>query len=102
MSSMTSCDIAHDVMKLRNITLILSCSCDCQSGFEGDRCETNIDDCVSHACQNNATCNDLVNMYECVCPTGYTGLSHGFRACINTNSIGSMYNTVGCPTRLAQ
>ena len=50
-----------------------SCSCVCRSGFEGDRCETNIDDCAGHACQNNATCNDLVDMYSCICPVGYTG-----------------------------
>ena len=51
----------------------LVCSCVCRSGFEGDRCETNIDDCAGHACQNNATCNDLVDMYSCICPVGYTG-----------------------------
>ena len=39
-------------------------SCQCVFGFEGDRCETNIDDCLIHTCLNNATCVDLVDDYR--------------------------------------
>jgi len=52
---------------------VCCCSCTCAGGFEGDRCETNIDDCPGHQCQNNATCLDGVDRYSCNCPPGFTG-----------------------------
>lgn len=48
-------------------------SCDCGSGYEGLRCETNIDDCVDNKCSNNATCVDLVQAYRCECTPGFMG-----------------------------
>ena len=50
--------------------------CDCtDTGFEGDHCEINIDECAlfEDPCQNNATCVDLINAYECQCYPGYDG-----------------------------
>ena len=32
----------------------------------------NIDECSSNPCQNGATCNDQVNMYDCSCAAGYS------------------------------
>ncbi len=32
-----------------------------------------IDECESNPCQNNATCNDMVDMYNCSCVVGYAG-----------------------------
>ena len=34
---------------------------------------TDIDDCVKNDCQNGATCNDLINTYNCTCAKGFTG-----------------------------
>lgn len=34
---------------------------------------TDIDECLSHACQNDATCVDGINDYTCICVTGYEG-----------------------------
>ena len=47
--------------------------CECRAGFTGDLCDENIDDCASHACENEATCMDGVDSYSCVCAAGYTG-----------------------------
>lgn len=49
-------------------------SCHCAPGYEGDMCETNINDCVDHKCVNNATCIDQVESYSCECLPGYTGM----------------------------
>ena len=47
--------------------------CNCRSGFNGKNCETNIDDCISAQCKNNATCVDGVNDYSCDCLPGFSG-----------------------------
>lgn len=52
---------------------IIFYSCHCPPGFTGDRCESNVDDCVENKCENNATCIDLVLAYECKCTPGFMG-----------------------------
>ena len=47
--------------------------CQCPYGFNGVNCEENIDDCVDHACEKNATCIDGAANYTCECPYGYKG-----------------------------
>lgn len=46
--------------------------CQCAAGYEGQRCETNTDDCVGVNC-NQGVCKDLVSSFECACKPGYTG-----------------------------
>ena len=36
-------------------------------------CEPDVDECSSGACQNNATCVDMVDGYQCQCESAYTG-----------------------------
>lgn len=40
---------------------------------------TDIDDCLTDPCENNGTCTDLVNDYQCGCVTGFNG-----RTCENS------------------
>ncbi|XP_077442166.1 protein crumbs homolog 2a isoform X8 [Vanacampus margaritifer] len=46
--------------------------CQCQSGFAGQNCTFNIDECDSEPCQNGATCEDLNNGFVCTCPAGFS------------------------------
>ena len=47
--------------------------CDCDPGFTGVLCETNIDDCMSVNCSGNGQCVDGVLSYTCDCDPGFTG-----------------------------
>lgn len=46
--------------------------CVCSSGFTGENCETNIDDCEYNDCKNGI-CIDGINDYYCACHLGYDG-----------------------------
>ena len=35
---------------------VSSFSCSCVEGYEGDRCETNTNDCDPNPCENGGTC----------------------------------------------
>ncbi len=48
-------------------------ACECDVGWTGDECETDIDDCASDPCQNGGTCTDGVNSYICDCASGFSG-----------------------------
>lgn len=50
-----------------------SYSCNCLAGFTGDKCQTNIDDCFNHTCDNGAVCIDGVKNFSCSCLPGFTG-----------------------------
>ncbi|KAL9970212.1 hypothetical protein ACROYT_G022549 [Oculina patagonica] len=47
--------------------------CDCTSGYSGNYCETDINECTNNPCQNGATCVNLDGSYRCDCTLGYTG-----------------------------
>jgi hypothetical protein len=52
-----------------------SAVCDCtNTGFTGDSCESNIDDCDPNLCQNGGVCIDAIGSYSCDCTgTGFEG-----------------------------
>ena len=50
-----------------------SYTCICQPGWDGDRCEVNIDECEDDPCLNEGHCMDLVGDFMCVCPITWTG-----------------------------
>ncbi|XP_053386568.1 fibropellin-3-like [Mercenaria mercenaria] len=50
-------------------------SCQCTSGWTGQNCGTDIDECVSNSpCRNAAVCTNTQGHYSCGCTSGWTGL----------------------------
>ncbi|KAJ8388788.1 hypothetical protein AAFF_G00130210 [Aldrovandia affinis] len=48
-------------------------NCTCVSGYSGDRCEVDVDECESSPCQNGGTCLDRPSRFQCVCAAGFAG-----------------------------
>lgn len=50
-----------------------SYTCECARGFEGEKCELNINDCDPNPCLNGGVCQDEIDGYICDCPDQITG-----------------------------
>ena len=48
-------------------------SCECEDGCIGENCGTNIDECATDPCQNDAACRDGIADYTCNCLYGWQG-----------------------------
>lgn len=47
-----------------------SFQCKCLQGYEGPRCEMDVNECKSNPCQNDATCLDQIGGFHCICMPG--------------------------------
>ena len=56
-----------------NSTLVLFCVLTLFSLPLTCRCQTEIDECLSSPCMNNATCIDLLDGFMCNCSANFTG-----------------------------
>ncbi|MBN2724424.1 MAG: hypothetical protein JXR95_10170 [Deltaproteobacteria bacterium] len=58
--------------------------CGCDEGYEWDEGECkDINECLTHPCDENATCTNINGSYECECKAGYSG--NGFSCTENDN-----------------
>ena len=50
------------------------CSCECaNTGYEGERCENDVNECLANPCMNNGSCQNSNGNYSCICDGNYTG-----------------------------
>ena len=50
-----------------------SYTCVCLSGYTGQFCDVEVDNCVPNPCQNGM-CTNVLNDFQCDCDTGFTGV----------------------------
>ncbi|XP_030852422.1 delta-like protein D [Strongylocentrotus purpuratus] len=48
-------------------------TCFCMPGWTGETCSDDFRECDSMPCENNGTCMDGQNYYNCACPPGFNG-----------------------------
>ncbi|WAR12729.1 SNED1-like protein [Mya arenaria] len=49
-------------------------SCTCATGWRGDHCDTDVDECSEGTpCSNNATCTNTAGGFTCQCVAGWEG-----------------------------
>ncbi|XP_060566863.1 nidogen-1-like [Ruditapes philippinarum] len=69
-----SCSIVPDQCRLAAKNVV---TCDCTgSGYTGDYCTVDVDECASSSsnnCDENAQCTNTNGSFTCACNTGYTG-----------------------------
>ncbi|NXN89949.1 SNED1 protein, partial [Bombycilla garrulus] len=80
-----------------------SYTCSCLAGFTGKRCHVDVDECLSHPCQNGATCLNGAGRFTCRCPPGFRGNSCETvespcenRVCQNGGSCQVVNTTAAC------
>ena len=77
--------------------------CICPSGYRGERCQEDVNDCTRQPCLNGGTCVDRVNDYECRCRAGYVGPlcqinvdECEYRPCANGGTCHDLVNDFQC------
>lgn len=73
-------DFIHsDTVLFRPIYPVNTFACSCPEGFTGSKehylCDTEVDLCYSHPCQNGGTCIRREGGYTCACLNSYTGVN---------------------------
>uniref|UniRef100_A0A8B9NZ42 Protein eyes shut n=1 Tax=Apteryx owenii TaxID=8824 RepID=A0A8B9NZ42_APTOW len=76
-------------------------TCNCSVFYTGDRCEINIDECISTPCLNNGNCIDDISSYKCHCNRGFIGTKCEINECesvpcINGGSCQDLDNAFVC------
>ncbi|KAK3103621.1 hypothetical protein FSP39_020595 [Pinctada imbricata] len=62
--------------------------CVCRSGWLGDKCDTDIDECSSSVCTDpNAQCINSPGTYHCLCKDGYTNTARRRRSTTSSQCL---------------
>lgn len=82
-----------------------SFQCKCLQGYEGPRCEMDVNECMSNPCHNDATCLDQIGGFHCICMPGKSiglyrmGREKGKGKCRDLRNFGPLLNP-GALTRV--
>ena len=58
---------------MTDVCVIGRFECFCLDGYGGQRCERDINECLSNPCQHGGTCLDRKKSFICQCVIGFEG-----------------------------
>ena len=65
-----SCPSSYSTVYSQIYSFFSAHVCNCSTGWQGDRCQDDVNECASSPCQNDGQCINVPGTYICVC-TGY-------------------------------
>ncbi|XP_069119516.1 LOW QUALITY PROTEIN: protein crumbs homolog 1-like [Argopecten irradians] len=89
-----SCDATHAVC----VDLVDNYFCDCHPGYTGTRCDVSINYCQNNSCQNNGSCENGTNDYQCNCTEDFTGKDCSTQKYQGCNGSSLCQNNASCNT----
>ncbi|KAG5848309.1 hypothetical protein ANANG_G00097130 [Anguilla anguilla] len=66
--------------------------CECELGFQGDRCLSDVDECVQNPCANGGQCENTYGSFLCNCTLGFGGGRCELRAEVHTELVSTSWN----------
>uniref|UniRef100_A0A8C3AAC4 FAT atypical cadherin 1a n=1 Tax=Cyclopterus lumpus TaxID=8103 RepID=A0A8C3AAC4_CYCLU len=66
--------------------------CECESGFQGDRCLSDVDECIKNPCANGGQCQNTYGSYKCNCSLGFNGQMCELRAEVRNEFVSTSWN----------
>ncbi|KAG9346997.1 hypothetical protein JZ751_005924 [Albula glossodonta] len=66
--------------------------CECEPGFQGERCLSDVDECVENPCSNGGKCENTYGSYRCNCSLGFAGKLCELKSAVRNEFISTSWN----------
>uniref|UniRef100_A0A3P8RFC4 FAT atypical cadherin 1a n=1 Tax=Astatotilapia calliptera TaxID=8154 RepID=A0A3P8RFC4_ASTCA len=66
--------------------------CECEAGFQGDRCLSDVDECIKNPCANGGQCQNTYGSYKCNCSQGFSGAVCELQDVHSNNLVSNSWN----------